>query len=393
MRYLLVSHYYPSEIFSFCENNAKVGLDYAADNLCRSIIQGFILNNCKFDVINIPNVGSFPARFKKPYLKNLQENNIYSVAFLNLPILKNWFIRSYLIKAVSTWIKQHNNDLLTIVLYSTPNMDFVSYIKKHYSDVKIAIIVTDLPQFMASGDSKLVANYMKRKAKVFNEAWLNFDGFILLSEKMKDKLPINNKPYIQMEGIYNDTCNVNDVEPITEKVVMYSGNLDERYGLKMLVDSFMEIEDSDMRLWIRGSGAMKNYITECAKIDNRIVLLDKMSRYDLIKTQKEATVLVNPVPPTQEFTRYFFPSKTLEYLASGTATLMYHLDSIPSEYDEHLFYIEGTKENNLKDSIINICSKTHKELEEHGKAASQFIIEEKCPQKQIAKLISFLKSL
>lgn len=393
MRYLLVSHYYPSDILSFCENNSKAGLDYAADNLCRSIIHGFNLNNCNFDVINIPNVGSFPARFKKAYVKELRENDIYSIPFLNLPILKNWFIRTSLVKAVSSWIKHHSNDSLTIVLYSTPNMNFVSYIKQNYPDVKIAIIVTDLPQFMASGDSKLVASYMKRKAKKFNDAWFSFDGFILLSEKMKDKLPINGRPYIQMEGIYNDTCKMDGVEPITKKVVMYTGNLDERYGLKMLVDAFMEIEDSDMRLWIRGSGAMKNYISECVKKDNRIVLLNKMSRCDLIKSQKQATVLVNPVPPTKEFTKYFFPSKTLEYLASGTATLMYHLESIPSEYDEHLFYIEGTEKDNLKQSIINICSKSNKELEEHGKAASLFIMEEKCPQKQVAKLITFMKSL
>lgn len=393
MRILFISHYYPFDTLLFCERYAKVGLDYAADNLCRSIIQGFELNNCKFDIINVPNVGSFPVRFKKANMMELHEGNVYSIPFLNIPILKNKFISSNLIKAVSDWIKHHNDESLIIVLYSTPNMNFVSAIKKNYPDVKVIIIVTDLPQYMASGNSRLVATYMKRNSKKNSDTWSLFDGFILLSEKMKDKLPINGRPCIQMEGIYNDTYKVDEFDPVAQKVVMYTGNLDERYGLRMLVDAFMDIEDSDMQLWIRGSGAMKNYILECCKQDKRIVLLDRMSRYDLIKLQKQATVLVNPVPPSQEFSKYFFPSKTLEYLASGTATLMYHLDSIPADYDEHLYYIEGTNKENLKASIVNICGKSKKELEEHGKAASKFIMLEKCPQKQIANLLKFLNKI
>ena len=48
---------------------------------------------------------------------------------------------------------------------------------------------------------------------------------------------------------------------------------------------------------------------------------------------------VNPRPGAADFTRYSFPSKTLEYLDAGKPVLAYRNDGIPPEYDEHLLYI------------------------------------------------------
>lgn len=34
-----------------------------------------------------------------------------------------------------------------------------------------------------------------------------------------------------------------------------------------------------------------------------------MERVELLKLESKATVMVNPTPPSLEFTRFFFPSK------------------------------------------------------------------------------------
>ena len=62
-----------------------------------------------------------------------------------------------------------------------------------------------------------------------------------------------------------------------------------------------------------------------------------MSREELLKMERRATVMINPTPARLNFTKYFFPSKTMEYLASGTPTVMYRLGCMPKEYDDYVY--------------------------------------------------------
>ena len=55
--------------------------------------------------------------------------------------------------------------------------------------------------------------------------------------------------------------------------------------------------------------------------------------------QKTADVLVNPRLNEGEYTKYSFPSKTMEYLSTGRPVVCYKLDGIPDEYDKHLMEV------------------------------------------------------
>ena len=50
---------------------------------------------------------------------------------------------------------------------------------------------------------------------------------------------------------------------------------------------------------------------------------------EIVRLQCEATLLVNPRPSDKEFCKYSFPSKTIEYMASGTPVLMTKLPGVP----------------------------------------------------------------
>ena len=63
----------------------------------------------------------------------------------------------------------------------------------------------------------------------------------------------------------------------------------------------------------------------------RIEFLGMLPRTDVLELQSKATILVNPRQPVGDFTKYSFPSKTIEYMASGTPLLMYKLPGIPEE--------------------------------------------------------------
>ncbi|MBR2471847.1 MAG: glycosyltransferase, partial [Clostridia bacterium] len=107
--------------------------------------------------------------------------------------------------------------------------------------------------------------------------------------------------------------------------------------------------------------------------------------------QSRASVLVNPRTNEGEYTKYSFPSKTMEYLAAGKPVIMHKLDGIPDEYDEYLYYINGSSAEDLKDAIVKACSKTDDELALFGAKASRWVLKEKSPSGQAKKIIRMIE--
>ena len=101
-------------------------------------------------------------------------------------------------------------------------------------------------------------------------------------------------------------------------------------------------------------------------------------------------LLVNPRTPEGDFTKYSFPSKNMEYLASGVPALLYRLPGIPDEYYEYCFSLSETGVEALRDMLENIISRTEDELEQMGRKARQFILNDKNPQKQVEKIIDLI---
>lgn len=135
---------------------------------------------------------------------------------------------------------------------------------------------------------------------------------------------------------------------------------------------------------------INNYL--CDIEDKRIKFLGTLPRTEVLKIQKEAFLLINPRHSSEEFTKYSFPSKTMEYLASGTPTLMCQLKCIPNEYKQFLFFIEDETVEGYKNAILNIIKTDPNILETHGLNARKFILEQKNPYHQVSRVLEFLKT-
>ena len=83
----------------------------------------------------------------------------------------------------------------------------------------------------------------------------------------------------------------------------------------------------------------------------------------------------------------------MEYLASGTPTIMYRLGCMPKEYDEYVYYVEDESIETLSRRLIEICEKSQEELDEFGFAARSFILSKKTPFTQCGKIIELLNEL
>lgn len=316
-----------------------------------------------------------------------------SVGYKNDKYINRVNCKKAMLKAVDEWCKTRykGGDVIAFVysMRSAP-MATACRIKEKIPQAKIYLIITDLPQFMDLGQSRVKAALKKFDWQSIKKMQKKFDGFILYAEKMAEYLEIPSNKWILMEGSYDTAEQIAAVKK-KKKAVMYSGKLDEQYGIKMLVDAFMSIQDSNIELWITGGGNTEGYIKACAKKDNRIKFYGFLpSRQDVLQKQAEASLLVNMRLPSELASGYCFPSKLFEYMATGTPVLSFDIAGIPREYLQYLYVVKQETEDALAKAIEETLSLDEASLQEQGNGAREFVINEKNTKTQCSKMWKFV---
>ena len=80
----------------------------------------------------------------------------------------------------------------------------------------------------------------------------------------------------------------------------------------------------------------------------------------------------------------------MEYLASGTPTLMCKLPAIPEEYNDYLFYFEDESIDGYTSKIVEVASMDRSILKKRGLEGKQFIEMYKNEYVQASKISKLL---
>lgn len=393
MNILFLSGIYADNTINSFSKLSKRGFQFAAQNLQNALLNGFIQNNISISVLSFPFLSTFPMGYKRPVVKTSPffyagEEMGWSIGKLNLPIIG--FPFNYKDK-IRRWYNSNAGPKYIFVYSLHANlMSIAFWAKRQYKDIILCILVADLPEYMASNRIYQFLGLQKKDNEIINKLLPKFNKIILLSPNMSDKLPVDRSQCTVMEGIYIDDNSEEVVEKEDNPTILYTGNLGERYCIKELLDAFEGIKDNNFKLWIRGNGECEEEVKRRASKDKRIQYYDRMPRSALLNLERRATILINPVFSSQEFTKYFFPSKTMEYLASGTPTIMCNLSCLPEEYLEHIIQIKTESTEGIRNAIVDTCKKSKEDLRNFGNVARHFIMSEKTPQKQVRRILDFI---
>lgn len=391
MNIIFIGTLCPPNLYEECCDKHYL-FDSASTALQKSVIKGFGAN-VKL-TISFPNIlASDKKVLEEERYKEDSINNI-SVKCINVPGVKQ-IISPYFAN------KHINNldfvpDVVFVYAIQSHTLKIASLIKHKFPHCKVILMIPDLAEFMSSNTSFLYLQMKKLESKIVNKYLKIVDGYVLLSEFMTERLPIKPKPYIVVEGIWSGHCEVKNQRDIVSNdkfKILYSGTLALRYGISTLVEAFRLLQNKDLELIICGKGDGEEYVKKTAAIDTRIKYLGQLTRNEVLDLQTKVNLLVNPRSSEGEFTKYSFPSKTIEYLASGTPTLLCKLPAIPREYYKHCFAIDDMTPICLKNAINSIYNKPKRELVKYGLDAQKFIFEEKNIRKQGNRILSFIKSI
>ncbi len=364
-----------------------------------ALLDGLKKNGADIEIHSFPMIPVFP-HIKQFYIGEINGTIPCGYEYkwlktVNIPVLKQISRNLSARKVLKKWAKSNKNGV--IILYSIPPFlakTILSYSKKY--SVKTIAIIPDLLKDMYINENskslitKLKNIYIKPALKIQNR----FDGYVYLTDAMHNAVAPH-KPYIVVEGIAD--ISGAEQQKINKKsfpaVIMYAGMLHEKYGIINLLDAFEMLDNTEAQLWLFGDGTARQKIEKRMADNHKIKYFGVVNHNDILKYEKQATVLVNPRNPEDEFTYYSFPSKTIEYMLSGTPLLSTKLNGIPNEYYNYIFSIDNNSSAALAEALNNILSYSEDKLNEIGSLARNFIIEEKNSYRQAEKILNFVKEV
>lgn len=396
MKVLYLGCFCEPTISTFIKECTKGVITVSATTFQKALLAG--CNECGIRpdyIVNVPDIGSFPFRcnnlfFSKSKFEYASIKGV-NASFFNVTYLKKCSIYHTIMREAKLWLNKNREEKVTILVYSLiyPYLKAAIDLKKMYPNVQICCIVLDLPEYFGDSTSLLYRFLGNLETKRIYSLVPSVDSFVLLTKYMREKLNVGLRPSLLLEGIYNPVCIVPQKK--RKKTILYTGKLDIRFGIRDLIKAFNDIDDSEFVLWICGFGLDRIFVEEAAKKDKRIIYWGVVEQKHVFEMQQQATLLVNPRKGHEEYTKYSFPSKIMEYMASGTPTIMYKLPGLPIEYEEYLVLLPDNSQETLTAILKQWGSKTQAELYEFGEKAKRFILENKNSEIQASRLMNFIK--
>lgn len=284
-----------------------------------------------------------------------------------------------------------------MILVYCPHTSFLeaaAYAKRLDPRIRICFYVPDLPSYMnLNAKRSFLYDVAKRVDNIRMLRYMEqVDAYVLLTEPMKAALPVGDKPCMVVEGIMGTRPpQETDDEPDGDgvKYVVYTGKLNEKFGVKDLIDAFSLIKDPNFRLVLCGNGDCMAYAKSARQLDERIILTGQILPEQAAAWQKKAAVLVNPRPNNEEYTKYSFPSKLIEYLLTGRPVAAYMLDGMPARYRDFLWTIEdgGPRGEAIRKAIEQAAASDPGERKKKYEMFARYAADKLCAEQIVRRMI------
>lgn len=349
---------------------------FAIQKFSRLLVKGLQANGADVLAFSNPPNSDMKRRFVVPSEEDECGILYKYVPYINIPILKHICVFLYTFFYIFFWGIKKNSSKAIICDVLSISICLGALLASKLNRVLSVGVVTDIYGLMAGKKGILMG-----LASKLNSCYVSaFDKYVLLTEQMNEKVNPYGKPYIVMEALCDNSLSTKIEDNIKKnhpRTVIYAGGIHEKYGLKMLAEGFIEANVKDAKLVYYGSGPyVEEYKTLCAKNPN--LEYRGVATNDVVMTEElKATLLVNPRFTTEELTKYSFPSKNMEYMASGTPLLTTKLPGMPEEYNKYVFLFKEETVEGYADAIRLALAHSEAELNVIGCKARQFVLQNK----------------
>ena len=367
---------------------------YAVHKFNRLVVEGLVRNGHKVKALStfyLPNVGV--GYFRKR--ERFNGVNFHYIPTLNYRPIRSLWLVLYSFCYVLFWslIGRKGKAVMCDVLNVSACVGTVA--AASLTGVRCVGIVTDMLGIGVGNESESSTHKKLSLAAQINRLYLSrFSHYVFLTEQMNNVVNIKHCPFIVLEGLVDADMHMPDsLEKDKKLIVIYAGGLYERYGLKLLTEAFLEADVNDSELWLYGNGPFVSELEKYQNRDLRIVYKGIVPNSEVVDAELKASLLVNPRPTDEEFAKYSFPSKNMEYMVSGTPVLTTMLPGMPKEYYPYVYLFDkGESVVGYAEVLKTVLSLPKDDLMAKGAEARQWVLQNKNHIKQTARIIDLIKT-
>lgn len=172
--------------------------------------------------------------------------------------------------------------------------------------------------------------------------------------------------------------------------VVLAGTLERFNGVEVTLEAFARLPGG-YELVVAGKGSLEGIIREHAARDRRIVMRGFLAFEDVLDLYWTADLVLNMRLTDAVDTRYFFPSKLMELLASGTPVLSTCTGPVATEYGQVAYLLQEETPGALAERIQAIAAIPFDERRAFGERARTFMLAEKTWRRQAGRLADYLR--
>ena len=232
------------------------------------------------------------------------------------------------------------------------------------------------------------------------QRWLmpRFDGHIVVADEIAtDFFP--GRRYIRVEGgidpDFLERTNRGDCELNGDArlVLAFAGTVNEANGVLLILEALKRMPDENVRLRIAGTGPLEDVVREAALRDPRIEFLGNLGSDEVADLYGHTDVLLNVRLTAAVNTRYFFPSKLIEYLGSGVATITTRVAHSDHEFAGLAYFLDEESPEALAKLLAFVGTRSPEERRRLGRRARTYISTHKTWEVQAAKVAKYLQAV
>jgi len=231
------------------------------------------------------------------------------------------------------------------------------------------------------------------------QRWLipRFDGHVAVTDCiMKDLAP--NRPYVRVEGgvvpeeheARVPRVRTDATRPFT---FVCAGSLDEANGFRLLLQAIRILDEQNVRFRIAGDGPLAGAVKEAAAADPRIEYCGYLSFKEVVELYATADLLLNLRITKAIRTRYFFPSKLMEYFASGVPVMTTYAGHVHEEFGDAAVFLDDETPSGLAARLKEVLSMDPVSLQKLGERARNRILHTKSWEVQGRKVVEYLNQI
>lgn len=363
----------------------------------RLVVEGlaFHCDACKVETLSsIPVV----SRNHRKIFWNVASETHKNVHYNYVPMINISWIKEIIVFVYSFfWVIRWNflNRMDNKIVICDPcslAISFGVFLATKLTSIRTVALVTDLPATAINTKIKKGLKLRIYKKLVYLMI-TSFDKYIFLTLQMNNVINLNNRPFMVMEGLV-DIEMAQRNSPLEkssqERILIYAGGIQKRYGIEKLLKAFTRVRGEDLRLHIYGQGDLEGEMSKYNNIDPRIIYMGVVPNEKVVEQELQAVLLVNPRPTEETFTEYSFPSKNMEYMVSGTPVVTTKLPGMPIEYYNFVYLFEDESIIGMARTLEAILRKSNVELISFGEKAKEFVLTEKSNVSQGKRILSFI---